>query len=117
MLNTDRLYELDFLDFLKYTKSYIDSLKHVNKFDTTIQAANNLVRIVRSRFVNEYKYDWNDFDTSWEGKNLNLSAKKLDHYKYNMSDKRKSEIISEFAKEYSIDLGEIIYRLEYKSKS
>src|SRR5690606_30764774 len=113
-LNEEKLKEMSFIDFLKYMKDYVGSLCHVNKPNEAYKNACNVVGIIKHRFVVENHWTWEEFDSSFQGKNLNLYSKKLKHYNSAKNEKSKKDFLEEVVKEYCYDLTEIIRRREYK---
>lgn len=96
-------------------KGAVGDMRHIKKSDQSYREADQIIRLVRYRFVSEYKWSWEDFDSSFEGRNLNLSTKELKSYSSKTSDKRKEEMLKGFVREYTRDLGDIIYRMEYST--
>lgn len=103
-----RLSEMTFLDYLKYMNDRISSIRHISKSNNAYQECRTLSSHIISRYIKEYDLDWENYFLQSAGQHLRLSSQILDLYSYGNSDKKKESRISEFVKEFSYDLGNMI---------
>lgn len=107
----------ELIRFLKKVVADISGINHQSKSDNAYQRLGDIVRDIDYKLVSYYRLDWEQLKISSFTKDISLSAKILSHYSHKASDKRKSELISEFKKEYLYDLRDLVFKLEYVSNS
>ena len=116
-INQEKLNELPFIEFLKRMRGEAGSLQHVNKSNQAYNEAQEIIMLVAYRFMMEYHWSNEQFKESHAGKILIQSANEIKNYDHKVSEKRKAEMIENFAREYSYDLRNIVSGIEQKPAS
>ena len=112
-LDNEKLIQLPFIDYLKWMSDRLDSISYSKETNNAYYEAREIVDNVIKRYIKEYNFTNDNYHDNEIGNMLRINKVELDDfYKYDKTNKERSQTISQFKSDMKDDIGRLINEIE-----